>query len=534
MKPEFYKDMEQRIHAISLTGEFFSLLYSKVLTLKSYGFQDIDSMILFIFFVLRFIMERSLQDSICTMDDIALAILEINHDTFRLRLDQEQARKLAVLIINDIFCNSGEPVVFDPLPGEPQWKQYPSFISSEVIYQDNQRVITYKMSNDGFQLLLSTLEMEENMRIKFSDLIVDMRLKARDYAGALEEIKNSFQLLKIRQFAIEEKILQVRSNALSITNDEYHKQLEETGKLMSETRDKFQIHQKNVQAQIDELSSRGEDNTLDPKEVENLTTLHDIEQMLGATILTFTNILTILNDFRREYSKQLTLQLRSVNRRRYSIKPLIYDRVLENPDLLGYMDLFIHPLLLKEPDKIFQLDHAFAYRKILDREGDEEEEQLEYGVDEEAARKEKEAIQKKLAQFDEALYLLMEAVLKAPGRSLTLQQFQDQLSEEDRARFFPTLDHARELLTSWSAIAEHDIQDLYAQGQEMVYEDVTSYNFFMSLYEAMRQLPGLQKWQKLCIDKADGQVSFAFEENGLHLQVSVDNLRFALKGELYG
>ena len=94
MKPDFYKDMKRRNHSIALYGQFFALLSPKTKTFKHYGLETLSQQITFVFFVLRLIMEKTLAEEECTLDDIAAGILDMNADQFHLSISETEAYEL--------------------------------------------------------------------------------------------------------------------------------------------------------------------------------------------------------------------------------------------------------------------------------------------------------------------------------------------------------------------------------------------------------------------------------------------------------
>lgn len=210
---DFYRDLEKRMYSIALSGQLFALLKSKGTTLNHYGFERLDQQILLFFMVLRFIMEKTLASEPCFLEDIAMAIREFNRDVFGKDLDQDKCLSLAELCVSNILCNRDEPFFFDPVEGDERWKVRVNYLNSEVVYQNNVPKASYKMSDDGFHLMLSTLEMEENMQLQFRDLVFELQLKAGNYPRALDQIREIFQLFKIQEMEIQNRCVQLRSNA---------------------------------------------------------------------------------------------------------------------------------------------------------------------------------------------------------------------------------------------------------------------------------------------------------------------------------
>ena len=77
MNLDFLKDFHKRMKKV---GTYALINYNSIYkgTWKNYGFEENYEYINLIFAVMMFIMEQSLKDDICTLDDIAAYIDEIN------------------------------------------------------------------------------------------------------------------------------------------------------------------------------------------------------------------------------------------------------------------------------------------------------------------------------------------------------------------------------------------------------------------------------------------------------------------------
>ena len=69
-------------------------------TWKQYGFLKTDEQINMIFTVMLYVMEQSLREEICTMDDIGAYIDTINAQHFGKEMSYDECRKLGDFIIN--------------------------------------------------------------------------------------------------------------------------------------------------------------------------------------------------------------------------------------------------------------------------------------------------------------------------------------------------------------------------------------------------------------------------------------------------
>lgn len=65
-----------------------------------------------------------------------------------------------------------------------------SYVSNEIVYLDSDvKRTSYRLTEDGYNLLLSTLEIENNMKLTIHEMIFKMHLEKQSYDKAVDEIK---------------------------------------------------------------------------------------------------------------------------------------------------------------------------------------------------------------------------------------------------------------------------------------------------------------------------------------------------------
>ena len=73
-----------------------------------------------------------------------------------------------------------------------------SYVANRIVYLDQEvRRTSYYLTDDGYNLILSTLEIENNMKLTIHEMIFQMHLEKQSYDKAVDEIKNVFNLMRI-------------------------------------------------------------------------------------------------------------------------------------------------------------------------------------------------------------------------------------------------------------------------------------------------------------------------------------------------
>ncbi|MDE5758301.1 MAG: hypothetical protein K2H85_06775 [Allobaculum sp.] len=520
MEKPIYNDMAQRVYSIALYGQLFILLRSKAQTLAKYGFEKMEDQILLVFLLLRVLMEKTLRDEDCTLDDIALELMEMDRDIFHLFLEYEQCRKLALVLIDSVLSNNGEPMEFNFFPEAEYFSPiYIRYLTSRVI---DSQTVSYRMDDDGFHLMLSTLEMEQNMQLQFRDMVFQLQLKKQNYSQAYDEIRHIFDLLKMKEIELKEKIVQVRKNALDIDIKQYNALLKDNFEVINNSSAHFSHYQQEVEGQIKKIQKGLQGSQIDPSQMENLYTLRQIKQLLYQATDVLTSILKVLTDFSQIFNDEVLLQVQASSRQRYDLSRLVFDPVLKDPSLLERIDVFLKPLFIKQPDHQFQLSHVFEYKRLLTREENEASLEIEDEYDEASFEREKERLQLQKQTLNHSVFLLLSTLLDTPEKTITLQQFGQ---PQD---FLPSMNLAKQLFISWMNVEWFPFETLEQDRNDLVWEANLPYTFPLSMLEMVMRLPELRQYQGLCISKDQGQVQYSLQEEGMRVSISLDNLRFTL------
>lgn len=504
MNAELLHDMSQRTSTIALFGELFMLLRSKSQSLSGYGFEKTEDQIMLVFLTLRIIMEKTLAEESCTLDDLSASLTELNADLFHLPLSYESLRSIANLIVDQILSNGGEAIEFRAFD-QDEFYAHPMYLNSSVIYEGNVKKASYRLSEDGFRLMLSTLEMEENMQLQFRDLVLKMQLERKNYSRALDEIRHIFEILKMKEIEFQDKLAQVRSDASLLSTSTYQAMIDENFQIMEDSEERFKHYSADVRSQIDELNEKLEKSALEGEDYTNLQMLRKIHELLQRSLLALNSILKTLINFSSAFSDELSLQLRSSAFRKYSFTRLVMDPVFENSDLLEQMDTFLHALFIRNPEPQFSLYPAFEYRQLIAREDDDDFEEADEEYDLQAQERRKEALRLQKEQLNESVRMFLEALLEKEDGRLTLAEY------GQPEGFVHDSDQARILLSSFASAKTVSISDLKEDRENLVIDEEIPYSFSLALMENYEKLEMLGDYDYLKIRKAPGKAVYTFD-----------------------
>ena len=495
MQYEFLKQFPKRMKHVGMYGILMQNSAQKQ-TWKQYGFLKLDEQLNIIFALMLYIMEQSLKEEKCTMDDIGAYLDYLNTTYFYKNMSYEDCKGLGDFIINVILSNEGRAMYFDGFDFEQRAYKIMniSYVANEVVYVDSDvKRTSYHLTDDGYNLLLSTLEIENNMKLTIHEMIFKMHLEKQSYDKAVDEIKNVFNLLRIQLQKIQDAMLRVRRNALNYSVADYKVLLEENMATIDTTKQKFQNYRETVRKRAAELEEQNINvKKLSEEEEEKLNNLRIIEGYLNRGIDEHQKILNSHFDLKLLYEKELELLAQMSLIQRFSLRTELYDKILEGASGLERLDIFLRPLFHQAPDKIYNLNKAMELqRPVRKKQTDEEEEILDFDEEkwqEELARQKRE----KLAKYEKSLAFLLDFALDKGN--VSLQEIQEGLTEEEKNILIPDVDIFKEIMVELIKSREINIAMLKKEKSEYIVEqtlDFQLHEMILELVERDEQRKGI-------------------------------------------
>jgi len=535
MELDFLKNFPKRMKFIGAYGLLFknSLLKG---TWKQFGIDNIYEQTNLIFSVLLFIMEQSLKDEYCTMDDIGSFIDTINMTWFKKDLSYEQCKELGDFIVNVILCDEGRAMYFKGFDYEKgEYKDiHISFVGNKPVYIDGSvKRTSYYLTDDGYNLLLSTLEVENNMKLTIQEMIFKLQLEKASYDKAVDTIKNIFNLLRIQLQTMQEAMRRIRQNALQFSVPEYHQILEDNLTTIDETRKKFSGYKEHVKNLVENLQDQDiHIQELSSKEVDNLRCLKIIESYINRALDEYQKILSTHFDLKALYTKELESLVQMSLIKRFFIRNELYDKILKEPSHLENIDIFLRPLFNKDVDKIYNIGKAFEYQKPIRDKEIEEEEILETFDNEAWLKEQQEKLEQKLRTYKNSLQCLLNYVYQY--KEISLKDLKEVISEEEKEVLIPNIEVFREVMVELIRNKTFNFYELRKEREEHFAEKVNSFQINLCLLEIIDESNKLRGIKSLDIRKADGDIvefNNVINEAGQLKKIRCTNIIFTIDKE---
>lgn len=175
--------------------------------------------------VMLFIMERSINEEVCTKDDIAEFIEATDRAIWHRGMTSEQCRGLSQFIVDTLLINDGTLMTFRTYSSATgDLVDIPVQFVRDEYWQPDSRTdkrITYRMTDIGYSCLFATLELEDSTSVPLQRLIVSYLLNQGDFDNALQHVRKINQTLKQQKQKLADDIHAIRQNVSEYRIDRY-------------------------------------------------------------------------------------------------------------------------------------------------------------------------------------------------------------------------------------------------------------------------------------------------------------------------
>ena len=509
---EFLKEFTKRMQMVGRYALLVDNSRQKT-TWKKFGVETLDEQMNMIFTILLYVMEMSLKEEPCTIDHIAGFVGEVNDSFYKRSYSYEDEKLLADFVVNEVLSNSGTVMYFKGYDYEN--KEYRDihiqYIANEVVYlEKGVRRTSYYLTDDGYNMVLATMELENNLKLTVHEMLFKLHLEKADYGRAVNDIKTIFDQLRIQNQKIQEAMRRIRQNALSYSVDEYRQIVEENIHTVEDTREKFKLHKIMVEKRVKEYEEQEIDlHALSKEDEEKLENLKVIESYLNRSLDEHQKILNEHFDLKSLYDRELENYTNMTMVKRYHFRTELYDKILENSSMLEHMDEFLKPLFRKQNEKIYNPNKAFEMQKRL-RKKEEEDSPIELLLEEEAYRKEQEEKRKeRLEKYEKSLELILQKILEK--KQILLSDLKEELNEQELEILIPSMEIFREILIEFLSAQVIDVELIRKERREVLLQESIEFR----LKEMLPDILEKKKWnqiKKLYAVRSQEDVRVCFEQ----------------------
>lgn len=523
MQYPFLEDFSRRMRMVSM---FYHLLSNNNTDWKEYGFAEKYEQINLLLSVYIYIVERYFTDDFCTSEEISNFIHDISIRYFHKDIDRFHSKRFTEFILDTVLSDNGKIINFKAYDyKEEQYIEVPVTLIENRCKDERGETSIYAPTIEGIEMLMRTLDIDEEMRLTMSQLIFKKSLNRKNYTSALEESKKIVRLIKQQKMKNEDSLHKARKNIFDYSADNFHIQYRENLSIIKETFNKLKELKNIVNEHVNAINNVDgiSQITLGDKADQNIKILEKIKEYLSDAISMIQEVLSGSTNLALLLTKRLKngFLLRSP---RFSILRDYFDPLLSGELQLEAMEHFFHPLFQKKPDKIFNLEKAIAARHRVD----EISKPVQLGSDEisdEEWRQKLDEEQKSLNnRYENCLLIILECACKTGQASLAEIWERISASAEDRERFLSDIDIVKAVIAELVRAETIEMEDLF--------QEIDDKSVVLGPIQSIRQK--YAKWRglkKITARKTDDKEISLLSQDGL-FRLTVTNVCFSIALEI--
>ncbi len=220
-------------------------------------------------------------------------------------------------------------------------------------------------------------------------------------------------------------------------------------------------------------------------------------------------------DLKLLYDRELQSLAQMSLIRRFSIRTELYDKVLENPQYLENLDIFLRPLFHQQIPRIYNLNKCTELQRPIRKKTAEEAEELldfdEKQWQDELERRKRE----RLKTYEDALAFLLDAALRKG--SLSLEELRGILEADAAAReiCIPSVDVFKEIMVELIRNREIVMDTLRREKSEFITEQANDFqlnDMLLGLTEkGAKNFEQRKRIQKILTERSEDGAVVTFE-----------------------
>lgn len=502
---------------------------------KNYGFVDESQQITILLAVMLFIMEKSLRYENCTIDDIGSFLDDLNVQYFQQDMSLEDCQILGDFVINTVLSNDGIPMYYQAydFATKDSEKFNVNYVSNKIIYDEHElRRTSYELTDMGYDFILGTLEIEENMKFTVQDMLYRMHMEKQSYDKALDDIRQMFARIRGQVQRVQDAMQRIRRNPHNYNIEDYGTIQQVDLETIGEIRKKLQLYRSKIKADIVGIENSDSNKLVDKHTLE---TLQKIDGYLNLALEEYQKLTNSHYDLNFLYAEALENMASLEMVQRFSLRTEVFDPIMRDIRFLDKIDYFLRPLFNKKIDKDFNLHKMLVPQRGRGRWEDEPDTEI-MDFDQEAWEQE----QERKRQERNCLYQnSMACIIKAayPKGNITLRELNQLLAEGAIARdtLIPTLGIFKEIMIELIRREQIDIALLRRERQSFIQEEGDNFSLSRCILKVLDENPQWRYIKNINITKLSVKEPVVFEdiltEQGRRCKILCSEVNITLEGE---
>lgn len=377
---DFLKDFEKRMEWIGIVESIVNRKGKNTQLESLFKENDLSNVI---FALLLFIMERTLiEDDRCDMKAIQNFLKDLLATYYLMVLDEAEIKKLSSYLVKDILQNNGEPYIYKAKNYlENSYKEINiRLITDKVIENRNERKIIYRLSNQGYDFLFRTREVDEEIKFSIEQFKLKEYVKRKKFNSAVRQSLELITFVKQAKKRIEEFILNVKENITKVNSDEYKILVESTYFILEEEKETMDDMLRMVRQAEDKMNEDLGSEIIEEKEfLKAKKEIEEVIKNIDIVIIEQRNLINSRQDLGNIYLETLKKSLEYSFEKRYDFEEKVLKELENYNNTFDKIIKLLNPLFLpKFPKKWLNIKGIYENQFIFRPREESKEEIIDY------------------------------------------------------------------------------------------------------------------------------------------------------------
>ncbi|MGL4874559.1 MAG: hypothetical protein ACRC30_07915 [Clostridium sp.] len=515
--------LEKYDKRVNIIGSYFML--AKIVSGRmKYKDIDDDNFYNIVIQTLCFIFKKSLKRKHCLREDIHEFLEELNLRIYKNNYSFDEIEDLTIYL-TDCLTNRGKVFTFPFYSVEMEKMLYQGIkvVETDTVKVNGEFRMTYRLTVEGYRLLLATKEYDELYQIHISQTLARLRLSQDDYDGARHEVLDIINNLGIQFQKIEDYIKNIRADVMNLKNQSYVELFSETLETLISQMDKYDELKLEARVKQDDKNkylNSGEGKVDEKVQAlkKSLTALQYLLDEIERAKVVASRLIRRLQDFEVEHTEILEQLLRTPTLNKFSFKEVILDKMESKMIDMQQLEQVFRPMFKCELNNIFNLRVPYKEQAILSE--NESETPIYLSPDEEAIVKNEEN-ERQIALYENVYYLFFKElfIFAETTHEFTLEELLKNLMVSKRDIYMSITADAfifRNTLMYFSTLQE----DVFL---EKIYSNMVNMNFVAGReFQIERMINRIQKEKEVILSGFDGFSVERIKDNILKLNTEID------------
>lgn len=385
-----------------------------------------------VFSVLLYIMEKTLsEDSDCDRENIQRFIAELLPKYYDLHLDKSEHDQLTDYILKNILQNDGVAYHFQTVDYA---NEKPKNITIRLIADRVQEVngaykITYSLTDQGYDFLFRTKEIDQEIQITIEELKLKELIKRKNFKKAHDQSQNLIQMVRQKKREIQLFMMKIKENIHDVDIDDFEKLMNSTYELLNEEYDLLSEIMDMARKSEEKIRQEFEENLrLDESLKKAQYEIRRINQNIKATLSEQKDLILSRQSLSKIYIDTIGDSFLYGMENRFDIEETILKKMEQHADRVEHFWKLVSPLFLPKPHKHLNPRSIYEPQGMIKLQ---EEEKIDYlQVEDLSQDNEQEKISRINEIYVDILEFLMSYVYEK-GEDCTLEEIVAVLQEQD-------------------------------------------------------------------------------------------------------